>query len=127
MGSIDRIEDGRSISESLSHYIERRAVMRIEIKNRVVAVVLFCLGFALGRITFAPDVNASLHESQIGRYQLIAGEITLPNFFWNEDGAFDTSFADSSGPTLFRIDTKTGDAAPGKWQVSLPGSRLKDS
>jgi hypothetical protein len=82
--------------------------LKVEIKNCLVVVVLLCLGFILGRTTILSDVNATPQESDIGRYQLIVGEIDLSKWFSNEKGVLDTTYDLRSGKTLFRIDTKTG-------------------
>ena len=69
--------------------------MKIEIKNWLSVVVLLCLGFILGRVTLPPNVKAEPQQSEIGRYQLVAGTQT------NEA-------TDQRTQTVFRIDTQTG-------------------
>jgi hypothetical protein len=90
---------------------ERRVFMKVEIKSWVGVVVLLCLGFVLGRITFLPDVNASPQESEIGRYQLIAGqyEATLREFNKKHGEDSPPTTRPISEKTLFRIDTATGE------------------
>lgn len=83
--------------------------MRLEAKSLLSVIALICLGFILGRMSVQTDVNAGPPASEVGRYQLILGDIDLPHFWFNEEDEFDTSWALRTGPTLFRIDTKTGD------------------
>ena len=82
--------------------------MKMEIRNWVGVVILLCLGFVLGRVTFLPEVSATPQESEIGRYQLVLGDIDLGYSFFQK-GAIDTAWTLRSGPTLFRIDTKSGE------------------
>lgn len=83
--------------------------MKVEIRSWVGVVVLLCVGFLLGRATILPDVNASPQGSEVGRYQLIVGDIDFSYSFFNEEGLPDTMWTLRSGSTLFRIDTMTGD------------------
>ena len=78
--------------------------MRLEIKNWLGVVVLLCLGFTLGRVTVLSGVNAKPQESEIGRYQLVAGTNT-------------NSETGEKTETVFRIDTKTGEVH--QWMYSL--------
>jgi hypothetical protein len=82
--------------------------MNVEIKNCLGAVILVCLGFIVGRLVAFPDVIVKPPESEIGRYQLIVSEIDLPHWIFMDDSLVGAE-APSSGKTLFRIDTKTGD------------------
>jgi hypothetical protein len=89
--------------------------MRIEIKNWLGVVVLLCVGFILGRATVLPDVNASAENLDIGRYQLLIGEIETSTLL--PDGEAVTGYPYK---TLFRIDTITGDVSIYEINVSIP-------
>ncbi len=86
--------------------------MKVEIKNWMGVVVLLCLGLILGRLTTFPAVNATPQESEIGRYQMVVGEIE--DIKVTADYTQDTNKADIRNRvvprrTLFRLDTATGE------------------
>jgi len=85
--------------------------MKVEIKNWLGVMVLVCLGFILGKVPIDPDVTASPQKSEIGRYQLVVGEIEVA---YHSVDMYDTSNTKDSteftrDKTLFRIDTMTGE------------------
>ena len=92
--------------------------MKLEFKDWVRIVILLCLGFILGRLTVPPgaetvtarhDVHPGLQGLEIGGYQLTVAEIDLPHMVLDNRGKVIGHEALTSGKTLFRIDTVTGD------------------
>jgi hypothetical protein len=92
--------------------------MKADLKNclgvSLGVVIMLCLGFVLGRFTMPPtpervDVHPTLPGLEIGRYQLIVAEINLPIFFFDDRGKMIETHTATSGKTLFRMDTMTGD------------------
>ncbi len=94
--------------------------MKVEVKNWVGIVVLLFLGFVLGRTIVIPDLNASPEYSDIGRYQLLIGEIETSWILPDWEPRISYPFK-----TLFRIDTMTGDISV--YEANIPIPTDKDS
>jgi hypothetical protein len=78
--------------------------MKGEVRNWVGVMVLLCLGFILGKVTVTQCVKANPQDSQVGRYQLVLGEIEVNIMLRDVDA---THVAKHK--SLFRIDTVTGE------------------
>ena len=85
--------------------------MKVDIGSWLGIVVLLCLGFTLGKITAFPDLKAAPQQLEVGKYQLVVGEVRVPYWYidWSDSSAVKDSVSYTQDKTVFRINTITGE------------------